>query len=381
MVAHRGFKLSPLWILLLLVATFSIVVAVLRTGVPRLPRGQFLVGLLPSRSGSALVTFDPATLTFRSVRILSDVSPNNYAALSGDGAIAAFTKWNAVRGVRYLAITSGSGRSHAYLQHAPSGTEVEYVSWVPTTNLFVALVVSNRGLPDERVVLVDSKTHKLHTVAKGGVWKIIATEIQDGVSHSKTLLSQSQYNDVVEKYGGTPVPLSQSGYENEVVFSAPETSRDGRFIAYSATLNKVTAPVGQSVFVGSGIWLYDMSTGRSRLVIRASADTAFGGLTWVGANRLAVLNYRNANGFGAAIELFNVGSGHIRTLVRPTTTYVGYYSPLALTAHSITCIAVDAHGRGRQIEVWVSNPSHVRAIDAIWNGKPVLLGGFSLSGD
>lgn len=140
-----------------------------------------VVGLLPNENaGSDLVIYPTETWEPVTVLTLPDVTPDNDAAVSGDGRRIAYTTWDEGYIRRYLKVLDTStGETRSFYRDTPPKTEVIDLSWMPDHKTLLCVVNDASQLFYKEIRLLDVENGTEETLVRGEVWKI-GTSVEDG---------------------------------------------------------------------------------------------------------------------------------------------------------------------------------------------------------
>lgn len=317
-----------------------------------------LTGLLDKGSGSMLVVYDPNQNTVKEITSMPDVSPDNYGAVNSNGTYIAFTQWSEdKKPIRYLTVQSLSpivSSKKDFMKYEEGRREVKSLSWLPDGKhlLFVQNDMSTK-FPNQEINIMDVKTGNVKVIAKGGVWDTREIlDIKDGKKIVKDYITQEQLDQIVTKYGGEKIPLSEAGRKISVEFSTPEISPDGQKIVYSATLFRNYALEPGKLWIATGIWIYDIKKGEARRVFSLTDESAIGRVAWSSDSKhLAFVRYRGMNGEDGQIDYLNLSDNNIKTIVSTTEEYFINLSPVGLENNEISFVSYPKEGEPKRFIV------------------------------
>lgn len=340
-----------------------IVVVVSFTATHYLNSNQYngwLTGLLDKGSGSILVAYDPNQNTVKEISTLPDVSPDNYGAVNSNGTYIAYTQWNEnKKPIRYLTIQSLNPilpSKKDYMKYEEGKREVKSLSWLPDGKhlLFVQNDMITK-YPNQEIDIMDVKTGDIKVIDRGGVWDTREIlDVKDGKQVVKNYITQEELDQIVTKYGGKKISLSDSGRKMSVRFSTPEVSPDGQKIVYSATLFRNFALEPGKLWIATGIWIYDIKKGKSSRIFSLTDESAIGRVAWSSDSKhLAFVRYRGMNGEDGQIDYLNLNDNTVKTIIQTTKEHFINLSPVGLVNNEISFVSYPKKGEAKR---FIINP-------------------------
>lgn len=328
-----------------------------------------VVGLLPDKdTGSDLVIFDTSTWTSRTLLTLSDVTPDNYAAVSSDGKYIAYTTWDDGYVRRYIKVLNTTTGDEVDLYRDTSAkTEVIDISWMPDNKTLLFIVNDSSQLSYQEIRTLNVETLEENLLVKGEVWKV-KTSVENNEETSdyylkgadtslpikeceKTpedqldsttkwgyYLSQDDLDKIYQYYGGSGT-FDRSEIPNSfyVDFSRPRVSDDGTSIIYSATLRRNSALGFETpLWICSAIWQYNTETQKADILYAQSDRGAVGRVDWLDENHIAFVTYYDFTGGRDSINVYKLNEHSVAELFPYTDEHYNNVTLLPIGQGKIT---------------------------------------------
>lgn len=300
--------------------------------------------------GSNFVIYDTETWKSTVLMHLTDVTPDNYGAISGDSNYIAYTKWDEGYARRYLEVYSvPDEKLSRFYQDIPVKNEIVNISWLPDNRTLLFTINDKNVSTYSEIRTLNIETGEENTLVKGEVWRMrtaeeIGSTAQDfylkgqdsymKVKYKRPVnsynpdepinpdiewnyyLDQNDLNEIFHYYGGTGTfDIEDVLNIMYVQFSRPRCSEDGTKIIYSATLRRNSAH-GESVplWMSSGIWEYDMETGQNSLIHSQTDGAAIGRVDWIDNDEICYITYYDFQGSRDSVNYINLSNNEGRIL-------------------------------------------------------------------
>jgi hypothetical protein len=366
-----------------------------------------VVGLLPREAGgSDLVLFDTDKWESRLVKVLPDVLPDNYAAMSGDGNYVAYTTWNGYYTLRYLVVLSlATGVERTYFDDIPPQSEIIKLSWLADNETVIFILNDTEISQYQAIKTLNVRTEYEVTIDKGEVWKVREAEElgkkaddfylkgHDSHAHVKSCAPANEnevwnyymdHNDISEifrYYGGTrDFDFGDVLNLMYVEFSAPRRSPDGTKIAYSATLKRNSAPGEETpLWMCSSIWMYDVEKGNKAIVHSQADEGAIGRVEWISDNEICFVAYYEFQGSRDSINYLNMATGEERIVFNYSDEHYNNVTLLPVGSGNISFTSSAKEMAFDESQTYILNidSEDYASINIIYKGKPVLLERFA----
>ncbi len=303
-----------------------------------------VVGLVnDGENGSKVLLYDTDTWEYEIVAALPDVTPDNYAALSSNNKKLAYTTWNSDYTKRYVKVYDRDKQETAdYLKDIPSRTEIIKISWIPDSDLLLYVKNDTNYNNLQTIEILDTVTGRIKVVDVGEVWQIRTLCDADSTASPFYLPGSNTYlyvkykdysddtdneiwnyyldskdlADIYEKYGGVrEFDFSTIGNRMYVEFSTPRCSPNGKYIVYSAKLERTSSPGLHTPFwVASAIWLYNIESGETHIIYKQEDEGAIGRVDWINDSELCFVTCYDYQGSRDNINYYSIESGKSEVL-------------------------------------------------------------------
>jgi hypothetical protein len=351
----KVFKKHKILLTLLLVASTLLIIQIVKNEddnyVSQVQYSNFVAGLLSDNNGgSNFIIYNTKTWKPTILLNLPYVSPDNYGAISSDGNNIAYTKWDKNNTRRYLEVYSVTdGITKSFYQDMPAKNEIVNISWLPDNETLLLTKNDKNVSSYQEIQILNVKTNRKNTLVKGEVWLIRTAEDKGKtaanfylkghesyleVKQKKSIksydknnpinpniewnyyLNQSDINEIYKYYGGIGTfDINNVINLMNVSFSPPRCSRDGTKIAYSATLDRNSAPGSETpLWMCAAIWVYDIKTRQKSIVYLPSDHAAIGRVDWIDNDEISFISYYDFQGSRDSVNYFNISTKKHRML-------------------------------------------------------------------
>lgn len=303
-----------------------------------------LVGLLSDGGwGSSIMYYDIGAEEVSTVMKLPEVTSDNYVAISPDGRYIAYTTWEPkTYARRYLCVLdTETGETQEYLRDLYK-TQVKNISWIDSERIVYVLSDQNEFIYQE-IQCLNALTGEIEVLVEGGLWKMRASfdegeeETDHVIQHSGETVpvkwhdeeniagnevvwsyyyTQEELNEIYQKYGGTgEYDIYDVNNYFAIKFSAPKISPNGRYLVYSAVLDRNSASgEHRTLWMIASIWLYDLETGENRIVYTPDDGASLGRVDWISDKELVFVSYYEFQGSADDINYLNLDTAEKRIL-------------------------------------------------------------------
>lgn len=293
----------------------------------------WLCGLVTKENGSDLVIVNPETLEPQMIKYLDEVSSNQANAISPDGQKIAYSQFItlvATQGTYLIVENLKTGELMEFFDKSDGNQLIGDVQWLSdNTSLLIKMSIKEGAYYTDVLCVLDTDTGKMTLLDRGKF--SYGNKILDDERKIYYLgCTQNEFDKMIAKYGGTNfVPVEENGGWNNVEFSNPSISPDGKKVLYSVTLYRNTTPVFDEsnvvkphLWLASGIWVVDIDGRSDPYLIWGNDDlqSNIGKAIWTNdPNIVLFTRYFNELSRGSNhIERLNINSKDCEILVNMT---------------------------------------------------------------
>ena len=310
-----------------------------------------VVGLVSDGgAGSKAVCFNTETWDYIVLMELPEVTPDNFAAISSNNKMLAYTTWDDYYTRRYLKVVDiETNETTVFFKDIPPRTEIIKISWMPDNETLLYIRNNTQISSYQTIELMNIYNGKITVVTKGEVWRIrtgtdlgqrdedffqpgsetyIPVKYTEQISEDvpeqwNYYLDLDDLRHIYERYGGVRA-FDFNTIMNLmcVEFSAPRCSVDGKSIIYSAKLERDSAPGERTpLWVAAAIWLYDLDSQTAEIIYKQKDEGSIGRVDWVGKSEACFVSYYDFQGSRDDINYLNIETKESRILFPHTDEY------------------------------------------------------------
>lgn len=364
-----------------------------------------VVGLVKDGgNGSKAVVYDTDTWEYEIIAVLPNVTPDNYAALSSDNRKLAYTTWDDHYTRRYVKILDIENQETVdYFKDIPVRTEIIKISWIPNSDLLLYIRNDTNYNNFQTIEILDTSSDKITVAAAGEAWLIrtlsdvkstaepyylpgddtyieVKYKDYDDISDNEIwnyYLDENDLAEIYEKYGGVrEFDFGTILNRMYVEFSAPRCSPDGKYIVYSAKLERTSAPgLHTPLWVASAIWIYDIEKEESHIIYRQEDEGAIGRVDWISSSELCFVTYYEYQGSRDSINYYNIDENEYNILFAYTDEFYNNVTLLPIGQRKISFTSSPKNSFYEESQTYIMDidSEKLEMINIVFEDKTILL--------
>lgn len=251
-----------------------------------------------------------------------------------------------------------------YFKDIPVRTEIIKLSWIPDSDLLLYIRNDTNYNTLQTIEILDTVTGQIKVVDTGEVWQIRTTwdmtstappfyqpgsdtylevkykDYSDDTDNEiwNYYLDFDDLADIYEKYGGVrEFDFSTILNRMYVEFSAPRCSPNGKYIVYSAKLERTSAPgLDTPLWVAAAIWLYDIESEETHIIYKQEDEASIGRVDWINDSELCFVTYYDWQGSRDNINYYSIETGKSEVLFHYSEEHYNNVTLLPIGNQKIT---------------------------------------------